>query len=452
MDYGLFEASSEAVRWLGDVAPRPARIRVVGDDDSDGATSAHVLATCLRRAGYDVEAALQPVHTDADLDRALAGTYDAWVIADAGSTFLPTLDRTGRPVLVVDHHAVTGHKARHAFELNPRRQGGNETWGVSASIVSLLFALALDARRNWDLAPAAIAGALSDRQHLGGFHGLAEYAAREAVGHGALTASDGFTLDGLTVADALSTSLDPYFSAFAADPSALTRFLSPLRIRPDADPLTLPPEDARRLAKALDERLARTRAPAERIYPLFGTRLHIPHGRPRTVASLSHLLEATTAEGDHALAFAVLEARPEAIEDAQLIARRRQERILNETSRLRATVHERPLLRWTETADAPNTGVYSHVLLTYVFGDEKPMLVFSPGPEGSTKVSARGSPRLFLAGQDLAVALARAAGHVGGHGGGHPGAAGATFLEGRQEAFLARLEEVLAALTKDVKP
>jgi single-stranded-DNA-specific exonuclease len=451
LDYGLFDEAPRAAAWLREQAPAPARVRVVGDDDSDGATSAHVLSTALRRAGYDVDVSLQPVHTDADLDRALAGAFDAWVIADAGSTFLPSIERRGRPVLVVDHHAVTGHRPQHAFELNPRRVGGNETWGVSASVVSLLFALALDARRNWDLAPAAIAGAMSDRQHLGGFHGLAEYAMDGAVRHGVLSRTEGFTLDGPTVLDALTTSLDPYLADFAIDASAARQFLEGLRIAPDADPLALGEDAARRLADELTRRLSRGPGVSERTYPLFGTRLHLPGGRPPTVGALSRLIEAATAEGGHALALALLAGRMEAVEEAEILARRRQERIRAEIQRLRGAVHDRPALRWARTEDAANTGVYSHVLLSYVFGDDRPLLVFAPTPDG-LKVSARGSPRLFLAGQDLALALARAASAVGGHGGGHPGAAGAALPADGLEPFLARLEEVLRALAKEVKP
>jgi len=61
----------------------------------------------------------------------------------------------------------------------------------------------------------------------------------------------------------------------------------------------------------------------------------------------------------------------------------------------------------------------------------------------STKVSARATKPLVAAGLDLAVALRTVASELGGDGGGHNIASGATIPKGKEEKFLARVDEIV---------
>ena len=59
------------------------------------------------------------------------------------------------------------------------------------------------------------------------------------------------------------------------------------------------------------------------------------------------------------------------------------------------------------------------------------------------KISARGNKPLIARGLDLSVALRRAAEAVGGNGGGHTIASGASIPPGREDEFLALLDQIL---------
>ena len=120
-DYGVMALCRQAAAWLHEQAPVPARVRVVGDDDCDGASSAYIVASALRRLGYEVETRLAPLHTAQQAKEAVAGPHDLAVVADAGSTFLKELDAQKKPVLVLDHHTVNAYRPKHVFEVNPRR-------------------------------------------------------------------------------------------------------------------------------------------------------------------------------------------------------------------------------------------------------------------------------------------------------------------------------------------
>lgn len=445
LDYGQFEQAANAWTWLREHAPAPARLRVVGDDDSDGVNSAYVLATALRRAGYEVETRVMPVHSEADADQALQGRADAVLIADSGSNLIAHLDSHPVPVLVLDHHRVHGHAADHVYEMNPRRAGGDRVWHVSASIVSLLFALAIDAR-NWDLSFSALAGAVSDRQHLGGLEGLVGYAVEGGVRAGVLTRSEGFTLVGGTVAEAVTDSLDPYFDGLTGNAPATRTYLAGLPVDAGADPIGLPAAPARKIADDLTRRLQAKHVVTDRMYPLFGQRplLRHPSGVP-SVFALAALIEAATAEHEHEAALRLLSGAVDAHRELRTVARHRWQRILTELDRLRGRVQEKENVRWAEARDDANTGVYAHTLLTYVHGDDKPFLVASRRGD-LAKFSARGSPRLYLAGVDLSLGMATAAEALGGHGGGHPGAAGASVPWDRRDEFVDGLDRALGQL------
>lgn len=447
LDYGQFERVREAWAWFREHVPAPARIRVVGDDDSDGINSAFTVSIALRRAGYEADPTVMPVHSETDADRALQGGADAFVIADSGSNVLSHLDRTGVPVLVLDHHRVHDYQPRNVFEVNPRRLGGDAVRHCSASILSLLFAAAADAR-NWDLAYSGLAGAISDRQHLGGLLGLVGFCVDGGVSAGVITRNEGLTLVGSTMQEAIAESLDPFFEGLSGDPRAAQSFLEAQTVPPGTNPLLVAPAAGRRVADALEARLRERRVVADRIYPLYAERLLLRHasGVP-TVFALAQLLEAATAANEPEQALRLLAGSPEARQTLQALYKRRLANLFGELRRVRAAVQDATNLRWAETGDDADTGVYAHALLTFVLGDDKPFVIMSRRG-GLAKFSARGSPRLFTAGVDLSIGLMDAAQAVGGHGGGHPGAAGATVPWARREEFLALLDRRLAELRR----
>lgn len=447
LEYGLFERAQEAWAWFRQRVPAGRRVRVIGDDDSDGVDSAHVLSTALQRAGYQVDVVAKALHAPGDLDGLFGDRFDAYLVADCGSSLLRELDAFGAPIVVLDHHTVGSYAPKFVFEVNPRRQGGDKVRHVSASVVSLLFALEMS-DQNWDLAYAALSGAVSDRQHLGGLDGLVAYCIEGGERAGVLRRRTGLTLVGPTLQSAIADSLDPYFADYTGNPQATDTFLRGLGVDPEASPLSLKDEAARRVADALSASLHSRGVVLERMYPLYGEQLLLQHpSGVSTILELAQLMEAATASHAESAALDLLAGNPKARQRLDKLKRERLGRILAEIQRIRPTVQEGKHLRWAETRDDANTGVYAHTLLTFIHGDDKPFLVVSRrGAEA--KMSARGSPRLYGAGVDLSIGMSRAAQEVGGHGGGHPGAAGATVAWVQRAQFLERLDETLGMLRR----
>lgn len=450
MDYGIFERTQEAWAWWREHVPAPARVRVVGDDDSDGITSTFQVATALRRAGYEIDTKVMPIHSPADVDAAFKATRDAYVVLDAGSSVIDHIDSFGVPALVLDHHRVHDVSLRNTFEVNPRRVGGDKVEHVSTSILAAL--LAVEAGNHWDVSFAGVAGAISDRQHLGGFHGLVGYVVEGALRHGVLASSPGFTLVGDTLEQSIVDSLDPYFEEYTGRAAAVRGLLGRLGLRPDLPPLDVAGAAADRLAQALMESLGKRGPVLDRVPPLVGERYAMPHGSGvPTVFALAQLMEAATAARAHDVALRTLAGTASAAKEARAVHRKRLAGILRELERLRTRVHEGSHVRWVETRDGANTGVYAHTLLTYVHGDDKPFVVVCR-LDGVSKCSSRGSPRLYHAGVDLSIGMGQAAELVGGHGGGHPGASGATVPQERTDEFLQHLDRILGDLRRTGAP
>jgi len=80
--------------------------------------------------------------------------------------------------------------------------------------------------------------------------------------------------------------------------------------------------------------------------------------------------------------------------------------------------------------------------IQYYFDQSKPVVGLSV-TDSVTKVSARGTRAQVAAGVDLAAALREAGEAMGGTGGGHNIASGATIPKGKEEKFLALVDETI---------
>ncbi len=80
--------------------------------------------------------------------------------------------------------------------------------------------------------------------------------------------------------------------------------------------------------------------------------------------------------------------------------------------------------------------------MQYYFDQSKPAFGLSV-MDRQTKVSARGTRALVAQGVDLAVACREAAQALDGDGGGHNIASGATIPKGKEEKFIALVDDIV---------
>ncbi|RLF78178.1 hypothetical protein DRN32_06970, partial [Thermococci archaeon] len=249
-------------------------VKIISHYDADGLTSSAILIKALLREGASFQLKVIKQLTKKEIGKIDASSQDLLLLADLGSGQLKylkeLLDRTH--VLIIDHHHPYPLTHMNLFHLNPMIF--NEE-GVSASIISYLFAKSLD-KRNANLIDLAIVGAVGDAQdERWELRGLAKKVLREAENMGKVVVTKGLRLYGRNmrpIHKALELAFDPFIPGISGSESNAVQLLAELGIpvkegerwRKLSD-LTL--EEQRRLASAIIiERLKGERSNAEDIF------------------------------------------------------------------------------------------------------------------------------------------------------------------------------------------
>src|SRR5881296_79968 len=374
---GLLDRARRAAGLMDDVA----RVRIFCHYDPDGTTSAAILVRALMRRGKRIHATMAHALDRTSADRLRDESNELLIVSDMGSGQLDLLEGLPYPVIVLDHHKpmrdseTVAHVNPHFFGVDGAREmcGATTTW---------LFALVLD-ERNWDLAGVAMAGAIGDKQAVGGFVGVNAALFGEAEDSKVVVPERRLALRDLPLGKALAVSIEPYFRGLSGRPEASADFLRSIGLDPAASLRDLDAGNRRKLTSILAARLVEQHAASEALEILVADRYWI---EPDQV--YAHDLEAYVNScdrlGQEGLGMAVC------LGDRDALAR--AEKLLDEYT---------------------------------------------------SKVSARGTRAHIAAGLDLAAALREAASEVSGNGGGHNIASGATIPKGKEDRFLSRVDELV---------
>src|SRR5205807_3474517 len=127
------------------------------------------------------------------------------------------------PVIVLDHHKPIRDSDKVAH-VNPHFEGVDGAREMCGATTTWLFALALD-ERNWDLAGIAMAGAIGDKQAVGGFVGVNAALFGEAEDRKVVVPERRLALRDLPLGKALALSIEPYFRGLSGRPEASADFL-----------------------------------------------------------------------------------------------------------------------------------------------------------------------------------------------------------------------------------
>ncbi len=402
---GLLDRARRAAALMDDVA----RVRIFCHYDPDGTTSATILVRALMRRGKRIHATMAHALDRTSAARLRDESNELLIVSDMGSGQLDLLEGLPYPVIVLDHHKpmrdseTVAHVNPHLFGVDGAREmcGATTTW---------LFALALD-ERNWDLAGIAMAGAIGDKQAVGGFVGVNAALFGEAEDRKVVVPERRLALRDLPLGKALALSIEPYFRGLSGRPEASADFLHSVGLDPAASLRDLDAGNRRRLTSILAARLVEQHAASEALETLVADRYWI---EPDQV--YAHDLEAYVNSCDR--------LGQEGLGMAVCLGDREKH------------------IQFFYCDDASLAGVVAGTGMQFFFDQTRPTLGLSV-LDGVTKVSARGTRAHIAAGLDLAAALREAASEVSGNGGGHNIASGATIPKGKEDRFLSRVDEIV---------
>ncbi len=266
---GLLERARRAATLVDGVS----RVRVLCHYDPDGTTSAAILARALMRRGKRVHATMSHALDAATVDRVRAEPNELLIVSDMGSAQLDLLEPLPFPVIVLDHHKPLRDSER-VVHVNPHLYGIDGTREMCGSTTTWTFTLSLD-EANWDLAGIAAAGAIGDKQALGGFVGVNALLFAEAVERKVLAPERRLALRDRPLGQAIALSISPYFRGLGGRPDAAGAFLRAAGFDPDASLRQVDAAQRRRLTSVLATRLIEQGAAPEALEVLVEDRYWI---------------------------------------------------------------------------------------------------------------------------------------------------------------------------------
>lgn len=285
----LIEEAHKAARTLLD----HAYVRIVARPEADAACAAALLAHALRRENVDFH-----VSWAARLDETAIGAL-----------------REERPDCLVSiglSADATGElpaPRRILVDGSPPSFAADATVHDDASLASLAHLIAAGiSRRNGDLAPLALAGAIAASRHVGGLRGLDAEVLHEALEARVMLREASLALHGASLVAAL-TQLDvPFVGGVTGRARNAKKLVADLGLSSEAPAMGLADDAAERLGSFLTLRLLQQNAPDAALDALFRPALRGLQG-PHTgleCGELARVAEAACAAGRPGLAFAAL--------------------------------------------------------------------------------------------------------------------------------------------------
>ncbi|HKW43518.1 MAG TPA: DHH family phosphoesterase [Thermoplasmata archaeon] len=433
---GVLDRARKATDLIGPVS----RVRLFCHYDPDGTTSASILARALMREGKRIHATMAHALDRASVERLKGETNELLVVSDMGSGQLDLLETLPYPVVVLDHHKPT-RDSEAIVHVNPHFDGVDGAREMCGATTTWLFTLLLD-DRNWDLAGAAIAGALSDKQGVGGFVGVNAGLVGEAVDRKIVVPERRLSLRDLPVGKAIAQSISPYFRGLSGRPDAVEALLRSSGFDPGASVRQLDAASRRRLTSILATQLLEQGVAPEALDTLVEDRYWIEPDQ-MYAQDLEAYVNSCDRLGREGLGMAVCLGDREALAKAEGLLDEYTSRLLGYLTALETKgLYARKHIQFFYCDDASLAGSVAGTGMQFFFDQSKPVFALSV-MDGQTKVSARGTRAHIAVGLDLAVALREAAASVGGNGGGHNIASGATIPKGKEEKFLGLVDEIV---------
>ncbi|HYT00270.1 MAG TPA: DHH family phosphoesterase [Thermoplasmata archaeon] len=423
-----------------DLVDGVSRIRVFCHYDPDGTTSASILARAFMRRGKRIHASMSHALDRASADRLRGESNELLFVSDMGSSQLDFLEQMPYPVVVLDHHKPV-RDSTTVVHVNPHQHGVDGAREMCGATTTWLFSLILD-ESNWDLAGAAMAGAIGDKQAVGGFVGVNAALFAEAAERKIVVPERRLSLRDLPITKAIAQSISPYFRGLSGRLDAVEAFLRTAGLDPAATLRHLDAGARRKLASVLAARLVEQGSAPEAMETIVEDRYWI---EPDQIYAqdLEAYVNSCDRLGQEGLGMAVCLGDRDALAKAEGLLEQFTGRVLGYLMRLEGEgLYARKHVQFFYCDDASLAGSVAGAGMQFFFDQSKPVLALSV-MDGQTKVSARGTRDLVGRGLDLASALREAAEAVGGNGGGHNIASGATVSKGKEDKFLASVDEIV---------
>jgi RecJ-like exonuclease len=416
------------------------RARVVSHYDADGISAAGIICRALLRRGKNFHTTLRRSFDQEFYEKLKEENNEFLIMCDMGSGQMDRMETLEGNVVVLDHHAPL-HDSESVVHINPHLIGLDGATQGSASTVSLLFAITLD-ESNWDLCGYALAGAISDRQHVPEFSGLNEIVLKEAVEEGLIKIERQLALRGETLEEGLEKTIFPFFKGISGRKKSISKMMKKMEVDPDLQLNQLDGGTRRNITSYLSVLLMKQGVRPETVETLTEDRYWI-ESLDMYASDLGSHMNACGRTGNLGTGLALCLGEKEAFEESQKLREQYLTGIMEGLIKLeKEGAYEKDHLQFFYAENASLAGTWAGVGMQYLFNQEKPTIALSV-QEKKTRISGRGTHYLVDKGLNLAEAFKVAAESMAGSGGGHAVASGASIPKGKEEKFLDMVDSIV---------
>ncbi len=431
---------SDSLKHALKIINASAQLRVVSHYDADGLSAAAIMTIALSRAHKRFHLTVRKGLEPGDIESIAKEGNEAILFLDMGSGQVEALEQLEARTLALDHHKPI-RKSKKVVQANPHFHGMDGMSEASAATVTFLLAITMDPC-NWDLSPIALAGMIGDRQHMGGMKGVNQQILDYAIEKKFVAVQKGLSLKGLTIADAITDSVDPYFVGLSGRKENVLAFLDSMHLPPDTPMGTLDEVYRRKLTSMLSLRLMGQGCRPETVEELV-TDVHWIPSLNLSAADLADLLNACGRMDHEGLGIALCMGDAESLKHAGELRREYNKKIMHELMSIETNgATQMDHIQFFNAPVPSLAGAECGLAMQYILDQNKPTLALSTVGD-RVKVSSRGTKYLVSKGLDLSAALKKAGEKFGGVGGGHAVAAGATVPAGKDLEFLKIVNEVV---------
>jgi RecJ-like exonuclease len=439
-------AYTDAVSLINSI-PTSTKIRVVSHYDADGISAAGVLCTALYNQGYDFHTSLMRNPFNKGFKRLAEEQNELIIFSDMGSGQIETIEKLGTKVIILDHHQfIRPSKTKDITQINANAYGINGNYEACGATLSYRFATALN-QENSILAPLALAGAIGDKQHIGGIKGFNNQILEVALKDNLLTTRIGSKLYGKNIYDALYYSIDPFYKNLSGNDPEIKRLLKLLSFTEETSLDSLSEENLKKLNSLLLIRLLDSDVQPTIIDIVFRTRYYAPI-LDCELERFADLLDACGKNGARSLGLSICLGNTKDIVEAETIEKDYKTKILKSLQELATNNFEQtPAFHYFHSDSSSLGGVVAGIAINYAVDNSKPLFSLTH-KDHEIHISCRGTQPLVTQGLDLGEAMKTIATELNGFGGGHKIAAGATIAEDKEQEFLSKVTTIINTQVK----
>jgi len=427
--------------------PKSTRIRVISHYDADGISAAGILCNALYREGYDFHATLMRNPFNRGLERVEKEKNDLIIFSDMGSGQIQTIEQMNCKSIIFDHHQYLRKvSSDNVLQINANLCGIDGNYEACGATLCFKFAEELN-KKNKDLVNLALAGAIGDKQHIGGMKGFNEHILKNALQNGFLKEHTGIKLYGETVFDALYFSIDPYYYSLSGNKEEIIRTVDKLAIDKNTKISEIDSKNMTKLQSFLLFKLIKAGC-QKNILDIAIRIRYFSEFLGCELEQFADLLDACGKFGHRGIGLSMCLGDKNAFLQAMEIEKEYKQKILTSLIDLeKGNVKETKGLRYFYSDSSSLGGVVAGIATNYIFDEKKPLFSLARKKD-EIHISCRGNRKIVEEGLDLGSAMKQVSSEIGGFGGGHKIAAGATIAIDKEKDFLEIVDNILISQMK----